>query len=668
MSMPPSRPPHAYRSRSLVERAGVSLVAALALVVALPGGAFAAPGDLDPSFGSGGKVVVDRGSPESGGDLVLQSDGKIVTVGSNTQATATSSDFSVMRHNADGSLDASFGSGGEVVTDIAGGQDGAEGAALQPDGKIVVVGTSEVPDGGCCWFTVARYNANGTLDTGFGDGGRVITDFGDGGAADGRAVAVQPDGRIVAAGQSGGRFAVARYDTNGSPDTGFGGTGQVVTSFTEGALGNAMALQPDGRIVVAGYTGSTRMDFALARYNTDGSLDTGFGTGGRVSTDFGDYEFANGVAVQSDGRIVAAGSTGSDFALARYNANGSLDAAFGTGGRVRTDFGGTAEQARDVALQSDGRIVAAGVRSADFVVARYNINGSLDTGFGTGGRAVTDFGGYDEASSVAVQPDGRIVAFGGNSEDREMARYLGGTGAPPPPPGVDLSVTTSGTATVGIGDRATYTVTVTNNSTTTSATGVALADTLTGPAATVISAVPGQGTCTTSATGATCGLGTLAPGARTTVTVVAEPRATGTLSDKATVTATQTDPAPGNNSATVTTTVNNSRGCTIIGTSGNDTLNGTFGNDVICALGGDDTVNAGYGNDTVYGGYGNDRLDGGFGDDRLDAGPGNDNLIGNYGNDNLNTVDGVVGNDTANGGFGTDTCTTDSGDTRISCP
>ncbi|WP_405888775.1 calcium-binding protein [Streptomyces sp. NBC_01136] len=648
--------------RSLLGRAGLALAAALALVVTLPGGAFAAPGDLDPSFGSGGKVVVDRGSAEGGGDLVLQPDGKIVTVGSNT------SDFSVMRHNADGSLDTSFGSGGEVVTDFSGGEDGAAGAALQPDGKIVVVGTSEIPDNGCCWFTVARYNANGTLDTGFGDGGWVRTDFGHDGSSAGEAVAVQPDGRIVAAGESGGEFAVARYDTDGHLDTTFGGTGKVLTAFAEGAIGNDMALQPDGRIVVAGYTGSTRMDFALARYNTDGSLDTGFGTGGRVSTDFGDYDFANGVAVQSDGRIVAAGSTDADFALARYNANGSLDAGFGTGGRVTTDFGGTAEQAHDVALQPDGRIVAAGVRAGDFVVDRYNADGTLDTGFGTGGRTVTDFGGYEEASSVAVQADGRTVAFGGNGEDREMVRYLGGTGTPPPPPGVDLSVTKTGTATVGITDRATYTVTVTNNSTTTSATGVSLTDALTGPAATVISATPGQGTCTTSATGATCALGILGPGAHTTVTVVAEPRATGALSDKATLTATQTDPTPGNNTATATTTVDNPRGCTVIGTSGNDTLNGTFGNDVICALGGDDTVNASYGNDTVYGGYGDDRIDGGFADDRLDGGPGNDNLIGNYGNDTLNTVDNVSGNDTANGGFGTDLCATDTGDTRISCP
>jgi uncharacterized delta-60 repeat protein/uncharacterized repeat protein (TIGR01451 family) len=642
---------------------------ALAVVVALPGRALAAPGDLDPSFGSGGKVTVDRGS-EGGSDAVLQPDGKIVTVGTNAQAGATTYDFSVMRHNADGSLDTSFGSGGEVVTDYAGGSDVAGGVALQSDGKIVVVGTSEVPDEGCCWFTLARYNANGTLDTAFGDNGWIrVQEFG--GASDGASIAVQPDGRIVAAGQSGGRFAVVRYLPDGSPDLGFGVAGQVVDDFGDrftGALGHDMALQPDGRIVVAGYTGSTRFDFAVARYNTDGSRDTTFGTGGHVITDFGDYDVANSVAVQSDGRIVAAGYTGSGFALARYNTNGSLDTGFGAGGRTTTDFGGAGGQANDVALQSDGRIVAAGVSAGNFALARYNVNGSLDTGFGTGGRTTTDFGDQDVANAVALQPDGKIVAFGGTGEDRALARYLGGAGSPPPPPSADLAVTKTGTTTVAIGDRATYTVTVTNNSTTTSATGVSLSDTLSGPAASVISATPGQGTCTTTATSATCSLGTLAPGARTTVTVVAEPRATGTLSNRAAVTATQTDPATGNNTSTATTTVNNSRGCTIIGTSGNDTLNGGYGNDVICALGGDDTVNAGFGDDTVYGGYGNDRLDGSYSNDTLNGGPGNDNLIGSYGNDNLNTVDNVSGNDTANGGLGTDTCTTDAGDTRISCP
>lgn len=651
-------------------RAAALAAAALALVVALPCTALAAPGDLDTAFGTGGKVTVDHGQNEEGEDVVLQSDGKIVTVGVNWPVDAPSPDFSLMRHNPDGSPDTSFGGDGEVTTDFQGGDDRAQGAALQPDGKIVVVGRTErfgEENSGCCWFTVARYNPDGTLDTGFGGTGWVIPELA-GGAEDGWAVAVQPDGKILASGTAGGEIAAVRYNPDGTPDTAFGGgDGEVTTAFDQGVQGKDMALQPDGRFVVFGDTGETAFDFAVVRYNPDGSLDSTFGGGdGRVVTDLGGYNFGEAVVVQSDGRIVAAGS-GADpgFTLVRYNTDGTLDAGYGTGGVVNTAFG-TGGGVRDLMLQPDGRIVAAGSADGNFALARYNTNGTLDTGFGTGGRTSTDFGSSDLVNSLALQSDGKIVAVGTSGDDRALARYLGGAGSPPPPPaGVDLSVTKTGTGTVSIGDRATYTVTVTNNSAATTATGVALTDALTGPAATIVSASPSQGTCTTAVT---CSLGTLAPGARATVTVVAEPRATGTLTDKATVSAGQSDPAPGNNSATATTTVNNARGCTRIGTSGNDTLTGGYGTDVICGLGGDDTVNASYGNDTVYGNYGNDRLDGGYNDDTLNGGPGNDNLIGNYGNDKLNTVDNVSGNDTANGGFGTDTCTTDTGDTRLSCP
>lgn len=658
-------------------RVAAALAAVFALVLALPGTAMAAPADLDPSFDADGRVVTDPSSLDEGQQLALQTDGKIVTIGTRLDETVGGdTEFSVIRYNADGSLDTSFGTNGEAVADIGGGNDVGNGIAVQSDGKIVVVGSSEVVEefGGCCWFTVTRFNANGTLDTAFGDNGSVVTDFGSDGATDPQAVLVQPgDNKIVAVGTSGGDIAVGRWNPDGSPDTTFDGDGRAVTSFPQSAMGRDLALQQDGKIVVAGSSGFTRFDFALVRYNTDGSLDTTFDADGRVVTPFAGYETANGVAVQPDGRIVAAGGSEGDVALARYNANGSLDTGFGTGGRVTSDFG-AGEDGQDLALQSDGRIVVAGSGSVagsgngDFGVYRYNTNGSLDTGFGTGGRTLTDFGAtYEQAFGVAIQPDGKIVAHGTSDDTRAAARYLGG-GSAPPPTDADVSVTKAGPATVSISDRATYNLTVRNNSAQVTATNISLSDTLTGPAATLVSASPGQGTCTTTASSATCALGTLAPGTSTTITVVVEPRATGTLTNRATVSATQTDPASANNTATATTTVNNARGCTRIGTSGTDNLTGTVGNDVICALGGNDTVNAGSGNDTVYGGHGDDRLDGSSGNDTLNGGPGNDNLIGNIGNDNLNTVDNVSANDTANGGIGTDTCTTDPADTRISCP
>lgn len=443
----------------------------------------------------------------------------------------------------------------------------------------------------------------------------------------------------------------------------------------EGSTAYGLALQPDGRIIAAGdSTEGLVRDFALARYNSDGSLDTTFSGDGRVTTDLGTMDTAQDVTVQADGRIVAVGASGPGvFSLARYTANGTLDTTFDGDGTVTTNLGGPqgGSAAYDVVQQTDGKLVAVGGGNGAFALARYHTNGSLDTGFGGGdGMVTTDFGGADLARSVALLPDGKILTAGdgGAGEDFALARYEGGGTTPPPPAGVDLAVTATGPATVAIGDQATYTVTVRNTSATTAATAVTLADTLTGAGGTLLSAVPSRGSCTNTATSASCTLGTLAAGASATVTVVAEPRSTGTLSDTATADAAETDPVPGNDRATANTTVNNTRGCTIIGTSGADTLNGGFSGDVICGLGGNDTIRPGYGNDTVHGGAGNDNVDGSYGDDTLNGGPGNDTLLGNFGNDRLNTVDAVAGNDTANGGLGTDTCTTDAGDARISCP
>ncbi|MFJ3788744.1 calcium-binding protein [Kitasatospora sp. NPDC090091] len=538
-------------------RVGAAAAAGLLLALSAPGVAVAAPGDLDATFGTGGRVTTDFGGATSDADAVaVQPDGKIVAVG---HADITG-DFALARYNADGSLDTLFGTGGKVTTDFNGGDDGARAVALQPDGKIVVAGHSEVPDGGVGWFSLVRYNTDGSLDTLFGAGGKVVVDFGSGGADDAFGVAVQSDGKIVAAGYTGGDFAVARLTPGGGLDTTFDGDGKVTTDFAGGAdAAQAVALQSDGRIVAAGYTGNStgNYDFAVARYNTDGSPDTGFSSDGKVATTFGGVEFGRAVALQPDGRIVVAGNTGSDFALARYNTNGNLDGSFDVDGKVTTDFGNS-EIAYGVAVQSDGRIVAAGdsvaLNVSDFALARYNADGSLDSGFSGDGKVTTDFGGgFDHALGVALQPDGKAVAagLGGPGSDFALARYEGGAGTPA---GVDLSVTKTGPASVTAGAQASYTVTVTNNSATT-ASGVTLADTVSGPA-TVVSATPGQGSCTTTATSANCNLGTLAPGASATVTVTVGTTAAGTVSDSATVSGAQSDPVPGNNTASATTTVN----------------------------------------------------------------------------------------------------------------
>ncbi|MGW0393307.1 calcium-binding protein [Streptomyces sp. NPDC003042] len=655
-------------------RTAWAAAASLAVVAALPGVARAAPGDLDPTFGTGGKVVTDIANAEDSQGLVIQADGKVLTVGTVWEFEGPG-DFTLVRHLPNGAPDPDFGRGdGVAVADMNGGSnDEAYGAAVQADGKIVVAGHSDLPDGSRRLLTVARFHPDGTLDTGFGDNGKVFPDFGPSVSSSAQEVVVQGDGRIVVAGSVGGDFAVARLDPAGTLDTGFGGgDGWVTTAFPAGfSTAFDVAVRPDGKIVAAGQAGTvtptSAPDFALARYNPDGSPDPGFGSGGQVTTAFAGEDIARGLALQPDGKTVAGGYSDLNFALARYNEDGSLDAGFGSGGRVTSAFG--TARASDVALQADGKILAVGSHQSDLALARYHTDGSLDTGFGTGGLVHTDFGlgAWDEGRAVAVQPDGKIVASGmGYGDNFVVARYQ--SAGPPAPADVDLSVTKTGPASVSIGDQATYRVTVRNTSTAASATAVTLADTLTGPG-TVISATTGPGgSCTTTATSANCALGTLAPGASATVTVVAEPRATGTLTDTATADAAEPDPAPGNDRATASTAVNNARGCTITGTSGPDTLNGGYGNDVICGLGGNDTIRPGYGSDTVHAGSGDDYVDGGHHNDTLIGGPGRDTLLGNYGNDTLNTVDGVAGNDRADGGYGTDSCATDAGDTRISCP
>ncbi|MFE2289083.1 calcium-binding protein [Streptomyces sp. NPDC059443] len=662
-----------------------------ALVLTVPGPALAAPGDLDPTFGGGaGFVITDLPYYEDSRDMVLQPDGKILTIGTLTPAEGgvNGSDFSLLRYNPDGSPDTTFGDGGAVTTDLSPNDEG-QAVAVQPDGKIVAAGLRVMEENGTSWgqFTVLRYNPDGSPDTTFGTGGQAYPDFGRGSSAG--AVRILSDGKILAAGAAQDSFALARLMPNGSLDATFGGgDGQVTTAFTGGGASiEDLALQADGRIVASGRTGYTSPNFstdvALARYNPDGSPDTGFDGDGQLTVDWGTTgDDASGVVLQPDNKIVVAGYGSEGFTVARFTTGGSPDTGFGGDGRVGTTFETGSGAAHDVALQPDGKIVAVGVGGGadgghDYAVARYNPDGGLDTTFSGDGKVTTDVGfdfadDFEEAHSVALQPDGKIVVSGvtNDSTARAVLRYEGtGTTPPPPPPSADLSVTKAGATTLALGDSVSYTVRVTNNSATTTATGVQLTDALTGTAGgTVLGATTTQGSCTTTPAQASCALGGLLPGATATVTVTAEPSRAGTLTDTATASATQADPVAGNNTAAVTTTVSNTRGCTIVGTSGNDTINGTYGNDVICALSGNDTVNASFGNDTVYAGPGNDRVDGSYGDDNLIGGPGNDTLIGNFGNDRLNTVDGVSGNDTANGGYNTDTCTTDPGDTRISCP
>src|SRR5437870_4521249 len=287
----------------------LALLSALLLVLSFAHSVDAGPGDLDATFGTGGRVLTDFGGGAGARALALQADGRIVVAG--RSRVAVGDDFALARYNPNGSLDSSFGSGGRVLTDF-GLDDEARAVVLQADGKIVVAGGF-----GGAFFALARYNADGTLDPSFGSEGRVFTNFG--GRDGARALALQADGKIVATGFASSdfgtrrRFALARYNPDGSLDR------QVVTSFADRDEASALALQSARKIVVAGFSeAGGRHDFALARYNPDGTLDLTFGTGGKVTTDFGGFDDAFALALQTDGKIVVAGSDGSDFALARY--------------------------------------------------------------------------------------------------------------------------------------------------------------------------------------------------------------------------------------------------------------------------------------------------------------------------------------------------------------
>jgi uncharacterized delta-60 repeat protein len=330
-----------------------------------------------------------------------------------------------------GDLDPSFGGGdGLLTTNFHNTLDEARAVAIQPDGKIVAVGTTHIPgtdphDN----FSVARYNPDSSPDTSFGGGdGKLTTDFFDKFTvhvdARAHAVAIQTDGKLVVVGKAGNNFTAVRYNPDGSLDTTFDGDGkQIIGGGYYWA--NGVAIQDDGKIVLAGYAyGGSSGDFALVRLNTDGSLDNTFDGDGRVTTDFfGGIDEVRAVALQA-GRIVVAGNSqvsglNYDFAVARYNPNGSLDTTFNGDGKAAVDFFGGDDGAFAMALQSDGKIVAAGgafyePSSYNFAVARLLSDGSLDTGFGVDGIKVEDLGGggIDNANAVALQPDGRIVLAG----------------------------------------------------------------------------------------------------------------------------------------------------------------------------------------------------------------------------------------------------------------
>jgi uncharacterized delta-60 repeat protein len=568
---------------------GISLAVAIALVGAAA--AVAAPGDLDPGFDGDGKQIVDFGGADTAWDVAVDPQGRIVSAG----FTSSPYQFAVSRLTPTGAPDFSFSGDGKQTVPFTPEARG-EALALQPDGKIVVVGGSIVGSD----LTVARLTAAGELDAGFGADGNADGMQTYPGWGYGDDVALQPDGKIVIVGSgtdpAGGTtsdYVVTRLLPSGAPDTDFSGDGRAFVDFGATDDGFALALQRDGRILVAGAaynTGSTQSDIGVARLLSSGAPDPSFPN---RQIDISTFDLGLSVLVQGDRRIVVAGENGSDMAVTRLEEDGSPDNSFDGDSKATVDFGGN-DYAYQVLQQPNGKLVLAGDTSVgeNMAVARLQPGGAPDTTFHGDGRQTVEFGASDGADAAALQADGGIVLAGyGAGGNFTLARLQG----EPPVPG---------------GGR------------------------------------PGGGPPGGGGPGG--GGGGIAPrcaGKRATIVGTA-----------------RSELLRGTRRADV-----------IVALGGNDRIVAAGGNDVVCAGAGNDRVagDAGSdrllgeaGRDTLGGGAGADKLDGGALDDRLDGGGGNDALAGGSGKDLLA---GGGGKDRLAGGAGRDNCLGGAGNDRATC-
>ena len=379
-----------------------------------------AAGDPDATFSGDGIASFDYKAHDFTGDVAVQADGKVVVAGVTDELNALNEDFLVVRFNADGSLDTSFGGGdGFVVTDF-GRRDGATAVEILPDGRILVAGGSENGSAFEYRYALARYTAGGAPDTSFG-GGDGMAELEMRGTP--RDMAVQSDGKIVLAGNAEHRlFGLARFNANGTVDTSFGAGGRVTTDFNEGnTVANEVEIAPDGRIVAAGSFNRGFNRGVIARYTADGRIDTSFSGDGKFWLEDGN-PIVEGMLVQGDGKIVVLDW---DFALRRIRAGGGYDLTFGHDGVARLPVEGSDTDfplASDLDRQADGKLIATGfVNTGDeehSVLARLTPNGQIDTAFGDGGVATVQAPGggnvspYGPVGATTIAPDGKIVSAG----------------------------------------------------------------------------------------------------------------------------------------------------------------------------------------------------------------------------------------------------------------
>ena len=346
--------------------------------------------------------------------------------------TAASSDFILLRYTNNGQLDPQFSGDGKTTTSFSELDDISRALAVQTNGKIIVVGSTD--NGHDSDFALARYHSNGRLDTSFGNGGKITSSLGTG-DDDAYAVSVVAGGKIIVAGTSdngnNSDFALIRYNTDGSLDTSFSNDGKITTDF--GASednANAMRVQTDGKILVSGTShGLGGIRFALARYNSDGSLDTSFNDTGKLTTSLAPFDDrAYALSLQEDGKILVAGESwngsNNNFAVVRYLSNGQLDDSFANHGKLITALNPSYDSARAMQLQSDGKIVVAGFSTAanhsQILLIRYNSDGSLDTSFGNNGKTSAEWNDFDTYGyALSLQTDGKILVAGTSNTDNQ---------------------------------------------------------------------------------------------------------------------------------------------------------------------------------------------------------------------------------------------------------
>ncbi|HRH48961.1 MAG TPA: Calx-beta domain-containing protein [Panacibacter sp.] len=397
---------------------------------------FAQPGSLDSSFGVNGTIInIGIGRANC---TALQADGKILVAGT-SNTSFNNKGAIIARYKFNGVLDSAFGVNGIVLTDLEPGfaikYAQANVLLIQNNGQILIVGNGSRDNGTYGNYNVilVRYNIDGSLDTGFGNKGVVVSDFFDDNDF-GRSAAIQPDGKIIVAGESGGTVLLARYNSDGTPDLPFGiyGYGWIKKLNTGPAY--SLALQTDGRIVVGGINRAGNGDrFMVSRFQSNGKTDSSFGTNGSVYTDFGvGGDYLEDIALQADGKIIGTGKAGGapgqegSICMIRYFANGAIDTSFGTGGKVLTEIPAQFSTGKKLLLTNDKIFVAA--RGEDFILVSYTKDGALNQQFGQGGIQLTDMGGDENASDAALQPDGKIVIAGsqlsaGDYNSFALARY-----------------------------------------------------------------------------------------------------------------------------------------------------------------------------------------------------------------------------------------------------